>query len=122
MKRSGESRLNHRPFVDKQSSTGPPPRNVRNTLIGLLEVTEAVVNYVYDFWLQDEMRVLHYTVNKPFLYDSTRPVPLERLEERVREAAEEFGGVFREEMVQWGDMWRETRRVYANQLRECMIP
>lgn len=72
--------------------------------------------------LQDEMRVLHYTVKKPFLYRNTRQVPVERLEERVREAAAEFDGVFREEMVQWGDMWRKTRMAYARQLRECMIP
>ncbi|GJE99555.1 glycosyltransferase family 8 protein [Phanerochaete sordida] len=71
--------------------------------------------------LQDELRVLHYTVNKPFLYDSSRPVPLDRLADRVRESAEEYKGVFREEMLMWGDMWRETRRVYSDKLRECMI-
>ncbi|EKM50577.1 glycosyltransferase family 8 protein [Phanerochaete carnosa HHB-10118-sp] len=71
--------------------------------------------------LQDEMRVVHYTMAKPFLSRSGKGVPLDHLEERVRAAAEEHEGLYREEVLQWGDMWREARRVYADELRKCMI-
>ncbi|EKM50574.1 glycosyltransferase family 8 protein [Phanerochaete carnosa HHB-10118-sp] len=71
--------------------------------------------------LQGEMRIIHYTLTKPFISHSWKDVPLDRIEERVRKAATENGGLYREEMLQWGDMWRETRRVYADRLRECTV-
>ncbi|EKM50576.1 glycosyltransferase family 8 protein [Phanerochaete carnosa HHB-10118-sp] len=86
---------------------------------GNLVIKERTPN-VWDS-LQGEMRIIHYTMIKPFLSSDGKGMPLDRLEERVRAAAEELRGVYREEVLQWGDMWRETRRVYADRLRECII-
>lgn len=53
LKRSGETRLALRPFPN---SSIEQPRNARTKLIALLEMTECLVQYVYVFWLGDEIR------------------------------------------------------------------
>ncbi|GJE99549.1 glycosyltransferase family 8 protein [Phanerochaete sordida] len=69
--------------------------------------------------LWPETRVLHYTVDKPFVAHDWRRVPLARVEERVRKAARARGGVFREEMLLWGRVWRDAQRVYGMRMQDC---
>ena len=53
LKRCGEIRYSGRRF---QGSSIEQPRNPRSKLIALLELTEGLVQYVYQFWLADEIR------------------------------------------------------------------
>ena len=48
--------------------------------------------------MESEMRVVHYTLTKPFLSAQFKPIPLDILAERVQEAALEWHGDLREEM------------------------
>ena len=81
----------------------------------------AIKNRSPKLWasMQREMRVLHYTLVKPFISKNWQTVPLERMEDRVEEAARSKGGVFREEMEHWGRVWRETKTLYAQRMDEC---
>ena len=69
--------------------------------------------------IRDDMRIIHYTDVKPFVSHSWKNVPLDRLEERIREAGREKGGIWREEMEAWGSVWRETLATYADHLAQC---
>lgn len=69
--------------------------------------------------IRTEMRIIHYTLIKPFVSKHWGAVPLDRMQRRVDEAARAKGGMFREEMLLWGRMWEETRTVYAQRLDEC---
>lgn len=69
--------------------------------------------------IQSEMRIIHYTLIKPFITKKWETVSFERMQERVEEAARAKGGMFREEMLHWGHIWQETRTVYAQRLNEC---
>lgn len=53
LKRCGETRYSGRPFL---GSSIEQPRNSRSKLIALLEVTEGLIQYVYQFWLADEIK------------------------------------------------------------------
>ncbi|EKM56619.1 glycosyltransferase family 8 protein [Phanerochaete carnosa HHB-10118-sp] len=69
--------------------------------------------------VRSEMRIIHYTLVKPFITKKWDTVPLDRMQERVDEAARSYSGLFRDEMEYWGRVWVETRTVYAQQLDEC---
>lgn len=69
--------------------------------------------------IQEEMRIIHYTLIKPFVTKKWGTVPLEEMQDRVNEAAEEKWGMFRNEMLYWGRVWEETRLVYAQKFDEC---
>ena len=69
--------------------------------------------------IRKEMRVVHYTIVKPFVSHSWKEVGEGEVAERVREAAREHGGLFEEEMGVWGRMWEETRVGYAEEVRRC---
>jgi hypothetical protein len=65
------------------------------------------------------MRIIHYTLIKPFVMKKWGTVPPERIEDRVKEAAQSKWGMFRDEMYHWGQVWKETRVVYAGRMEEC---
>ncbi|KAI0672790.1 nucleotide-diphospho-sugar transferase, partial [Trametes maxima] len=72
--------------------------------------------------IRDEIRVLHYTMIKPFTRDNKNYalVPMEELEANARRRSGEEGGVFVEEMQLWAEMWGETYATYGDKLRGCM--
>ena len=74
--------------------------------------------------MHDQMRVIHYTMTKPFVgpHPDYKRLPIDQLPERVSEAAEEYHGMFREEVEFWGKMWEETRSTYARELDRCFKP
>jgi len=72
-------------------------------------------------WQQtaEERRIIHYTLIKPFLQGDYQEVPFDELEEWVETQAEKKGGVFREEVHLWGDMFREFKTKYRNNIDQC---
>lgn len=67
----------------------------------------------------DEMRVVHYTIAKPFVGRHFKQLRWDDLGQRVADAAASEGGLFRQEMELWGDMWEETRVSYEQTHEGC---
>ncbi|PSR72718.1 hypothetical protein PHLCEN_2v11413 [Hermanssonia centrifuga] len=69
--------------------------------------------------IRGELRVIHYTIEKPFLGSHFKLLDWETLDERIAEAATSDGGFFRDEMELWGKTWQEARMEYAEKLDRC---
>ena len=72
--------------------------------------------------ISEEIRVVHYTMVKPFTRDNRgyALVPMDELEENARRRALEEGGVFAEEMEAWAQAWHDTYATYGQELEGCM--
>ncbi|TFK87575.1 glycosyltransferase family 8 protein [Polyporus arcularius HHB13444] len=68
--------------------------------------------------LQDEMRIMHFTMAKPFLQGDYAEVPLNQLERNAEKVARKKPA-FKREIVEWLEAWHETRRVYRSKLDKC---
>ncbi|KAI0685811.1 nucleotide-diphospho-sugar transferase [Cerioporus squamosus] len=68
--------------------------------------------------LQDEMRIMHFTMAKPFLQGDYDEVPLNKLERNAEKVARKKPA-FKREIVEWLEAWHETRRVYRSKLDKC---
>lgn len=70
-----------------------------------------------------EARVVHYTLVKPFLAEEDNSgktvVEMRKMEANVQRKMGQYGGLFREEMQDWVDVWRDTRRTFADAFLEC---
>ncbi|KAI0665267.1 nucleotide-diphospho-sugar transferase [Cubamyces menziesii] len=84
----------------------------------------AIKAYSRRVWegIKREIRVIHYTMVKPFTRDNKNYawVPMEELEANARRRSAEEGGIFVEEMEYWAQTWRETYALYGERLRYCM--
>ena len=69
--------------------------------------------------IKDEMRIIHYTLIKPFITKEWGVVSLDQMQERVKEASGSYGGLFHDEMSHWGNVWEETRTTYAQRIEGC---
>ncbi|KAI0373083.1 nucleotide-diphospho-sugar transferase [Pilatotrama ljubarskyi] len=72
--------------------------------------------------MRDDVRVIHYTMVKPFTRDNKgyALVPMDELEANARRRSAEEGGVFVEEMEYWAQTWHETYALYGEKLKKCM--
>ncbi|EJF56837.1 nucleotide-diphospho-sugar transferase [Dichomitus squalens LYAD-421 SS1] len=68
--------------------------------------------------LQDEMRIMHLTMAKPFLQGDYAEVAMDQLERNAERVARKKP-VFKEEIAEWVEAWLETRRTYASKLVKC---
>ncbi|KAI0645178.1 nucleotide-diphospho-sugar transferase [Trametes meyenii] len=68
--------------------------------------------------MQDEMRIVHFTLAKPFLQGDYEEVPMDELEKNAEKVARKKTA-FKEEIAEWLEAWRETRRIYGSQLAQC---
>ncbi|KAI8968616.1 nucleotide-diphospho-sugar transferase [Trametes punicea] len=68
--------------------------------------------------LQDEMRIMHFTMAKPFLQGDYDEVPIAQLEKNAEKVARRKSA-FREEITEWLEAWRDTRSTYETKLAEC---
>ena len=69
--------------------------------------------------IQAEMRIIHYTLIKPFVTKKWGTVPLDAMQQRIEEAAGSKWGMFRDEIHFWGNMWADTLMTYASRIDEC---
>lgn len=73
--------------------------------------------------VKKEARVVHYTLVKPFLKEMDNSgktvVEVRRMETNVQAKLDAFGGLFREELLEWVAIWKETRRTYADAFTQC---
>ncbi|CCM03928.1 uncharacterized protein FIBRA_06080 [Fibroporia radiculosa] len=78
-----------------------------------------------DLWadLKREMRIVHYTLVKPFLAEMDNSgvivVSVRDMETNIKNKLGAFGGLFQDELLEWAAIWRETRRTYSDALAEC---
>jgi len=74
-------------------------------------------------WLgtRHEHRIVHFTLVKPFIGRGPeyKVVPFDEVERFVGEIKEADGGMFKEEILWWGEMFEDMKRVNAEQLRAC---
>ena len=72
--------------------------------------------------IKKDIRVIHYTMVKPFTRDNKNYalVPMNELEANARRRSSEFGGIFAEEMDIWARAWHETYATYGQKLESCM--
>ncbi|KAI0714181.1 hypothetical protein C8T65DRAFT_694919 [Cerioporus squamosus] len=71
--------------------------------------------------IKEEMRVIHYTMAKPFTGDNWRYVPMDQLEENARRRGRKESGRFAEEMDLWAQAWKEVYATYGEKLEGCMM-
>lgn len=70
--------------------------------------------------IKGNLRVIHYTVAKPFLGKSWgKPLPWDGVDARVVEVAAAKKGFFHDEVTLWGQYWDETRRAYELVRDKC---
>lgn len=69
--------------------------------------------------IQDELRIIHYNMAKPFVGQRFEKIPLEKTMERVRQLADKDRGLYREEVLLWGAIWEETRWTYETTIADC---
>jgi len=69
-----------------------------------------------------ELRVVHYTMVKPFLGRDYAEVKLKDLDQHVIKQAKLKGGIYKEEVLWWRDIWQETRRTYRDEMGRCQNP
>ena len=89
-----------------------------NANLAIKEVSPAMWN-----GMKDEMRIVHYTLTKPFLDENSESSPKILTEERQREAitaaAEQDGGVYAEEVGWWRDSYNEMMDSVRGQIEAC---
>ena len=69
--------------------------------------------------IRQDIRVVHYTLVKPFISKKWGTVPIADMRDRVKEVARSYKGLFRDEMHYWGKMWDETMSTYADRIAQC---
>ncbi|KAK7691804.1 hypothetical protein QCA50_005207 [Cerrena zonata] len=67
----------------------------------------------------EERRIVHFTWPKPFLQGDYERVPWYNLEEKVMEVSTWEDGLWKEEMLWWGDMFKEMKHIYRSTLKQC---
>jgi inositol phosphorylceramide glucuronosyltransferase 1 len=74
--------------------------------------------------MKDEMRIVHYSLTKPFLNDHSESSPRILTEEMQREAisraAEKDGGMFAEEVGWWHDSYNEMMKSVRGKFEGCL--
>ncbi|KAI0753147.1 nucleotide-diphospho-sugar transferase [Daedaleopsis nitida] len=68
--------------------------------------------------LQDEMRIMHFTMAKPFLQGDYAEVPMDQLDRNVEKVARKKSD-YKEEIREWLDAWHATKRTYEKELAKC---
>ena len=119
-------------MVAKIASARYPAEQAEQAFLNLYFGAEAVrLPYAYNanlaikgrtpaLWeaLQDEMRIMHFTMAKPFLQGDYAEVPLNQLERNAEKVARKKPK-YKREIVEWLEAWHETRRVYRSKIDKC---
>lgn len=69
---------------------------------------------------QNEQRIVHFTLTKPFVGEGYSVIPIEDMEKHVMEVAEQsWEGAFGKEMRWWREMFSEMRQEFGEELNLC---
>lgn len=69
--------------------------------------------------MKHELRLVHFTMVKPFLGRDYAEVKLEDLDKHSLKQSNNKGGIYKEEVLWWRDMWAETRALYSQHMNQC---
>ncbi len=119
-------------MVSKIATAHYPAEQAEQAFLNLYFGAEAVrLPYAYNanlaikqrtpqLWsaLKDEMRIVHYTLAKPFLQGDYAEVPLDQLDRNAEKVAQKKWR-YKEEVEEWLASWHETKKTYATKLAEC---
>lgn len=67
-----------------------------------------------------ELRLVHFTMVKPFLGKDYAEVKLKDLDEHVVKQSKLKGGIYKDEVLWWGDMWAGARTLYRTEMGKCL--
>jgi glycogenin glucosyltransferase len=113
-----------------------PPEQAEQAFLNAFYATNALrLPYAYNanlavkgrspaMWegLKDEMRVVHYTLVKPFIYEnqgSTKILTEEGQRGAILEAAKQRNGMFAEEVRWWGEVYNEMMENMRGKINKC---
>lgn len=68
-----------------------------------------------------ELRLIHYTMVKPFLGQDYAKVSVKDLDKHVEKMTKKRGGYYKREVQWWGEEWKETRETYQKELSLCNV-
>ncbi len=69
--------------------------------------------------LQSELRLIHYTLVKPFWRGEYNDIGLDEISATVLKKAEEWDGLYRDEVLEWGRAWKDTLSKYRDEFTQC---
>jgi len=69
--------------------------------------------------LKREARIVHYTLVKPFLQGDYEEVEISELDKNIVQQYGAWGGIYKEELDEWADAWRETFHHHGAEITEC---
>ncbi|OCH90578.1 nucleotide-diphospho-sugar transferase [Obba rivulosa] len=74
-----------------------------------------------DLWadLKREARIVHYTLVKPFLQGDYEEVELMEMDKNIVGQYGAWGGIYKEELDDWAQAWRETLQWHGADIAEC---
>ncbi|OCH95067.1 nucleotide-diphospho-sugar transferase [Obba rivulosa] len=120
-------------MLAKVETTSFPPKDAEQAFLNYYYGKEALrLPYAYNanlaikqrqpaLWedLWPEVRIVHYTLVKPFLDDDERGVNVSFVLENAESKLGRRRGFFDQEIREWAEAWRETRRIYGDVLDAC---
>ncbi len=69
--------------------------------------------------LQSELRLIHYSLVKPFWREVYNETGLEDMHRNVLMRAEEWDGTWRDEILEWGEAWKDTEDTHRYAITRC---
>lgn len=69
--------------------------------------------------MQNEMRILHFSLLKPFWRKVYDEIGLDKMHENARNQSREWEGQFEYEIMLWDRYWRETEDKYGQEIMHC---
>ncbi|KAI0677291.1 nucleotide-diphospho-sugar transferase [Trametes maxima] len=69
--------------------------------------------------LQDELRLIHFSLVKPFWRNVYDEIGLDYVHDTVKLRATDWDSAFREEILEWGQSWTEVERKYGHEIMKC---
>lgn len=114
-------------------TTTYPPGEAEQAFLNLYYGPDAVrLPYVYNanlaiknrnkrLWdaIRDDMRIVHYTMPKPFPFRGTRLTTKKEIERAIAEGKTMFDGLFEEEVGWWEERWSEV--IESTDLQRCLV-
>lgn len=69
--------------------------------------------------LKSELRLIHFTLVKPFWREVYDDIGIDEMPANVLKRAGDWDGLWREEIMEWGEFWKETEAKYRYDFTKC---
>ncbi|KAI0741684.1 nucleotide-diphospho-sugar transferase [Daedaleopsis nitida] len=69
--------------------------------------------------IKHELRLIHFTLVKPFWRNTYTDMGLDDMHRNAQMRAEEWGALWKDEILEWDRMWKETEDLYRHEFSRC---